>query len=252
MSRLLARCAVSGLAAKSSMAAASMASWRFCARSMSRSSRHRAQRKSPSSRRRYAHLRHPPVATSAARLLRQLAARRSRQGWHEAAHSWLALTAHGRRQRGWQHWGGSPRMTAGGTKPGGNCPLHWAMRVSRFMVISCSDSRRGVRRCLGRRHARAGRSPRASEVGACGEPAGLTGRARVTRWRGRRTTGPVVEAVRAERRSGWRASRAWWRRSAVENRRLDGARIGTVRLTCRRAAPHSPCHASAAETRMPG
>ena len=36
----------------------------------------------------------------------------------------------------------------------------------------------------GRRHACAGRSPRASEVGARDEPAGLTGRARVPRWAG--------------------------------------------------------------------
>ena len=48
--RLLVRCAVSGLAANSSMAAASMASRRCCARSMSRSSRQRGQRKSPSAR----------------------------------------------------------------------------------------------------------------------------------------------------------------------------------------------------------
>ena len=36
------------------------------------------------------------------------------------------------------------RMTAGGTKPGGAFPLHWAMRVSRSMMISCqAECRRG-------------------------------------------------------------------------------------------------------------
>ena len=59
-------CALSGLAANSSIAAASMASCRFCPRSMSRSSRHRAQRKAHSSLLRYAHLRHPRSATNAA------------------------------------------------------------------------------------------------------------------------------------------------------------------------------------------
>ena len=40
----------------------------------------------------------------------------------------------------------------------------------------------GVRRCLNERHARAGRSPRRREVGACGEPEGLTARARGQSW----------------------------------------------------------------------
>ena len=142
-SRLLALWTRSGWAANSSMPAASMASWRFCARSASRSSRHRWQRKSPASRWRYAHLRQPPSAVFAARLRRQLAARRSRHFWHERAHSPLALTAHGRVQRRWQHRGGFAERTAGGTKPGGVLPLHWAMRVERSMVFSVSGLRRG-------------------------------------------------------------------------------------------------------------
>ena len=66
-SRLLAGRTRSGGAANSSMIAASRLSWRFRARSISRSSRQRTQRKSPSARLRYAQRRQPPSATSAAR-----------------------------------------------------------------------------------------------------------------------------------------------------------------------------------------
>ena len=62
-----------------------MASWRFRTRPMSRSSRHRAQRKSPSSRFRYAQRLQPPSATRAARLRRQHAALRSRHLWQACA-----------------------------------------------------------------------------------------------------------------------------------------------------------------------
>ena len=139
MSRLLARCALSGLVANSSMAAASMASWRFCARSMSRSCRHRAQRKSPVSRFRYAQRRHPPSAASAARLRRQLAALRSRQIWQAWAKVPSFLSAAGLRHPLSEHSGaGALRSTAGGTKPSGSFPLHSAMSVDKFMSISCS------------------------------------------------------------------------------------------------------------------
>ena len=75
------------------------------------------------------------------------------------------------------------------------------------MVFSVSGLRRGVRRCLNGRHARAGRSPRASEVGAREEPEGLTAGARVTRWRandGRRVV--VVDGADAEPCGGRRAA----------------------------------------------
>ena len=167
MSRLLARCALSGLAAKSSMAAASMASWRRCARSISRSSRHRAQRKSPASRIRYAQRRHPPSAASAARLRRQLAARRSRHGWQACAKVPSFLTAAGLRHPLSEHSGaGTRRSIAGGTKPSGSFPLRWSMRVDRSMSISCSGVATRCASVLNGRHARAGRSPRTSEVEA--------------------------------------------------------------------------------------
>ena len=128
-SRLEGSCALSGLAANSSITAASWASRRFCPRSMSRSSRQRSQRKSPSSLLRYEQRRHPPCATSAARLLRQLAALRSRQGWQLAYQPPSGLGARFRLHRGCEHSSGSSRRTACGTKPCGSLPLHWAMRV---------------------------------------------------------------------------------------------------------------------------
>ena len=117
----------------------SMASWRFCARSMSRSSRHRWQRKSPSRRLRYAQRRQPPSAANAARLLRHDAARRSRHLWQAWANVPSFLTAAGLWHRLSEHSGaGVWRRMAGGTKPSGSLPLHWATRVGRSMSVSCS------------------------------------------------------------------------------------------------------------------
>ena len=112
------------------------------------------------------------------------------------------------------------------------------------MVFSVSGLRRGVRRCLNGRHARAGRSPRASEVGAREEPEGLTAGARVTRWRavdGRRVV--VVDGADADPCGGRRAAAE---RAAVVYRvvvqlgqaawRSDGLRLyGRGGLTARRA-----------------
>ena len=90
----------SGLAANSSMAAASNTSRRFYACTMSRSSRQRAQRKSASSRLRYAHVREPPSATSAAHRRLQDFARRILQRSHNFAYSPSALREAGRGQPG--------------------------------------------------------------------------------------------------------------------------------------------------------
>ena len=68
-------------------------------RSMSRSSRHRGQRKSPSARFRYAQRRQPPSATSAARRRLNDRALRSRHLAHDFASSPLALTVTGRLHR---------------------------------------------------------------------------------------------------------------------------------------------------------
>ena len=64
------------------------------------------------------------------------------------------------------------------------------------MVFSVSGLRRGVRRCLNGRHARAGWSPRASEVGARGEPALRVDR-RSTRDTLSRTTDDVLLSLTA-------------------------------------------------------
>ena len=161
---------------------------------MSRSSRHRWQRKSPSSLFRYAHLLQPPCATNAARLLRQLAALRSRHGWQLAYHPPSGLGARFRLQRGCEHSSGSSCRTACGTKPGGSPPLHWAMRVESSMSFSVSGV---ATRCASvpewAARARKAVTSRQRGRSASGEPgtrpigvdvSGLTAGARVRRWAG--------------------------------------------------------------------
>ena len=114
-----------------------------------------------------------------------------------------------------------------------------------------------MRRCLDRRRARAGRSPRASEVGARGEPARVDRPStcgtlahktddRSRRWRrqadARERDGSPADLVVGGTPA--RAGRGPWRTGMAAQGRLS--------LTPRRPAPHSWSHASAAETRHAG
>ena len=125
-SRLQARCALSGLAANSSITAASIASWRFCARSASRSSRQRWQRKSPSSLFRYAQRRQPPCAVSAFLRRRQLRARLWRHPRHDLAYSPFFLTSTGFLQPFWTQRGRSWLKDSGCGTSAGRVPRNWA------------------------------------------------------------------------------------------------------------------------------
>ena len=116
-------------------------------------------------------------------------ARLSRHFWHACAGVPSRLIATLLRQRLWAHFASPVWSLAGGTKPGGSLPLHWAMRVESSMSFSVSGLRREVRRSrTGGTRAQPGHlAPARSEPAE--NPPGLTGRARVTRWSSRRTEG---------------------------------------------------------------